>query len=165
MSLSLDEARVPARFDASGRLVSLEPHTSGLINHSWLANVESAGTLRRYLLQQINRHVFHRPAEVLENMLRIAAHLRARLTHEAATSSAACRRWFRRGARSRGRVRRDLAPRAVDRGHASARGERSGRAETARAFGSSAHVTDPLPARAHFTIPAFHDTKARARSA
>jgi aminoglycoside phosphotransferase (APT) family kinase protein len=169
---SLDEARaVLARFDASGRLVSLEPHTSGLINHSWLANVESAGTLRRYLLQQINRHVFHRPAEVLENMLRIAAHLRARLTHECAKDVE--RRVLslvptREGAPAHvdesGETWR-LVPwiegtRSVER----AASEADAR-ETARAFGLFLRqLTDLPPPALHFTIPAFHDTQARVRA-
>ena len=37
-----DAAAVLARFAVPGALVSLEPHTSGLINHSWVADVRGA---------------------------------------------------------------------------------------------------------------------------
>ena len=66
-------------------LVSLEPHTSGLINHSWVATFATARRReRRYVLQQINRHVFHHPDEVMENMVRVTRHVAARLAREGA---------------------------------------------------------------------------------
>ncbi|HSD65997.1 MAG TPA: hypothetical protein VLF95_04810, partial [Vicinamibacteria bacterium] len=70
-----DAAAVLACFAVDGEVRSLEPHTSGLINHSWLARVDTPEGPRRYLLQQINRHVFHRPDEVMENMARVTRHV------------------------------------------------------------------------------------------
>ena len=66
------------------RLASLEPFAKGLINHSWIAVLEEGGQERRYLLQQINRHVFHRPEHVVENMQRITRHLAAQITRDGA---------------------------------------------------------------------------------
>jgi hypothetical protein len=169
---SSDDARAAlARFAASGTLASLEPHTSGLINHSWLASVDSAGAVRRYLLQQINRHVFRRPAEVLENMQRVTGHLRARLARE--------------GAHDLDRRVLALVPtREGAPGHVDERGEtwrlvpwiegtrsveraatQADARETARAFGRFARqLTDLPPPELHATIPAFHDTEARVRA-
>ena len=77
-----DAAAVLARFAVSGDLLSLEPHTSGLINHSWVAVLETPAGRRRHLLQQINRHVFHHPEEVMENMARVTRHVALHLAHE-----------------------------------------------------------------------------------
>jgi Ser/Thr protein kinase RdoA (MazF antagonist) len=147
---------------------TLRPHTTGLINHAWLVEAAVAGRPRRFLLQQVNRHVFRTPAHVLENMARITSHLDARLERE--------------GARDRSRrvlrliATRDGAPSWLD-----ARGEtwrllpwiegarfleRASSAwearETARAFGEYARQLADLPAPAlHETIPGFHDTRAR----
>jgi hypothetical protein len=169
---SQDEARaVLAHFATGGTLAALEPHMSGLINHSWLASLESAGTVRRYLLQQINRHVFRRPAEVLENMLRVTSHLRQRLAGERAVD-------LERRVLSLVPTR-DGAP-----GHVDERGEtwrlvpwiegtrsieraatEADARETARAFGLFVRqLTDLPPPALHATIPAFHDTEARVRA-
>jgi hypothetical protein len=77
-----DAAAVLARFDVPGTLLSLEAHTSGLINYSWLARIDSPGRPQRYLLQQINRHVFHHPEEVMENMARVTRHVALHLARE-----------------------------------------------------------------------------------
>jgi aminoglycoside phosphotransferase (APT) family kinase protein len=77
-----DAVAVLARFDVPGRLSSLEAHTSGLINYSWLARFEGPSGPQRYLLQQINRHVFHRPEEVMDNMARVTRHVALHLVRE-----------------------------------------------------------------------------------
>jgi len=169
---SQDDARAAlSHFATSGTLAALEPHTSGLINHSWLASLASAGSLRCYLLQQINRHVFRRPADVLENMQRITSHLSRRLAREGAPD--ATRRVLslvptRDGAAGhvdgRGETWR-LVPwiegtRCVERAATPADAR-----ETARAFGHFVRRLADLPPPAlHATIPAFHDTRARLRS-
>ncbi len=167
---SHDDARnALAQFDASGRLEALEPHATGLINHSWVARFEPArGGPRRYLLQQINRSVFHRPGQVLENMQRVTRHLAARLAGEGTGDAAR-------------RVLALVPTRRGEAGHVDARGEtwrlvpwiegvraldRAGSEaeahETARAFGRFARqLADLEPAALHETIPGFHDTRAR----
>jgi Ser/Thr protein kinase RdoA (MazF antagonist) len=169
---SQDEARaVLAHFAVGGTLAALEPHTSGLINHSWLARVESAGSLRSFLLQQINRHVFHRPQDVLENMLRITRHLSRRLAREGTADPTR-------------RVLSLVPTREGTAGHVDGRGEtwrlvpwiegtrsveraasEADARETARAFGRFVRQLTDLEAPAlHATIPAFHDTEARVRA-
>jgi hypothetical protein len=146
----------------------LEPHTSGLINHSWVATCSTPDGRRRFFLQQINRHVFHHPDEVMENMVRVTRHVAARLAAE--------------GVRDAERRVLALVP-TVDGGthHVDAFGETwrlvpwvegtraTERAatpaearETARAFGRFlAHLAD-LPGPPLFeTILAFHDTPGR----
>jgi aminoglycoside phosphotransferase (APT) family kinase protein len=168
---SQDEARAAlAHFATSGTLAALEPHTSGLINHSWLARMESAGSVRSFLLQQINRHVFHRPQDVLENMQRITRHLKRRLARERASDVTR-------------RVLSLVPTRAGAAGHVDGRGETwrlvpwiegtrcveraatpADAKETARAFGRFVRQLADLPPPAlHATIPAFHDTEARVR--
>lgn len=155
-------------FDTEGATASLVPHAAGLINRAWLVSVEAEGGARRYLLQQINRHVFPRPELVLENMLRITAHVEARLASEGAADA---------GRRVVGLVpTRDGSP-----GHTDARGEtwrlllwvegtrsvervesEAGARETALAFGRFVRQLGDLgPPPLHFTIPGFHDTAAR----
>jgi len=157
-----------AQFATSGTLAALEPHTSGLINYSWLASVASAGSIRSYLLQQINRHVFQRPSDVLENMLRITSHVGRRLAQERAPDPTR-------------RVLSLVTTRDGAAGHVDARGEtwrlvpwiegtrcaerastQSEARETACAFGRFVRqLTDLPPPALHATIPGFHDTQAR----
>jgi hypothetical protein len=77
-----DAATALAGFAVEGRLAGLVPHRGGLINHSWLATVDTGEGSRRFLLQQINRRVFRRPEHVMENMARVTRHLTARIAGE-----------------------------------------------------------------------------------
>ena len=163
-----DAAAVLAHFVVSGARLSLEPHTSGLINHSWVASFETPGGRRRYVLQQINRHVFHHPDEVMENMVRVTRHVAARLakdgfpdagrrvlsfvpTHVGGSHhvDAAGETWrlvpWVEGTRATERAATDTEAR-----------------ETARAFGRFlAHLQDLPGPPLHETILAFHDTPGR----
>ena len=163
-----EAAAAVERFAAPGRLASLEPFAKGLINHSWVAVLEHCGDERRYLLQQINRHVFHRPEDVVENMLRITRHLAARIARDGEGDAArsvqalvpthqgqpACR--DARGETWRlvpwieGTLALDGATSAAD------------AFEAARAFGRFERQLSDLPEpRLHATIPGFHDTPGR----
>jgi aminoglycoside phosphotransferase (APT) family kinase protein len=163
-----DATAVLARFAVPGVLVSLEPHTSGLINHSWVATLEAPAARRRYVLQQINRHVFHHPDEVMENMVRVTRHVAARLASEGVPDAGRRVLSFvptRDGASHHvdgsGETWR-LVPwvegtRATERAATEAEAR-----ETARAFGRFlAHLSDLPPPPLHETIPGFHDTPSR----
>jgi thiamine kinase-like enzyme len=169
---SADEARAAlACFATQGSLVSLQAHRAGLIHHAWLASLDDSGSIRRYLLQQINRHVFHRPLDVLENIERIANHLTARLTREGASdahrrvvSLVPTREGALRHEDERGESWRLLrwieGTRAVEQA-ATVDHARS----TAHAFGLFARrLTDLPPPALHVTIERFHDTVARVRA-
>ncbi len=163
-----DATAVLTRFAVPGSLVSLEPHTSGLINHSWVAAFEEPAGRRRYVLQQINRHVFHHPDEVMENMRRVTSHVAARLARDGTPdagrrvlSFASTRDGASHHVDAAGETWR-LVPwvegtRATERAATEAEAH-----ETARAFGRFlAHLQDLPPPPLHETILAFHDTPGR----
>jgi hypothetical protein len=162
---------VLARF-AIGRLLDLQPHEVGLINRSWrVACQAEGGGEERFLLQRINRHVFRRPADVMENMARVLSHAAAHLRAEGATQIE--RRVLRLVPTREGRsghvdgegetwrlVRWIEGTRSVERASSEAEAR-----ETARAFGRFLrHLADLPGPRLHETIPGFHDTEARVRA-
>ncbi len=163
-----DAVAVLDRFVVDGTLVSLEPHTSGLINYSWKAGFEARQGSHRYLLQQINRHVFHHPEQVMENMARVTSHVAGRLAREGAGD--ADRRVLSLVPTREGRTHhRDeagetwrLVPwlegtRPIE--HATTQAEAR---DTARAFGRFLAQLRDLPGPPlHETILRFHDTPAR----
>jgi Ser/Thr protein kinase RdoA (MazF antagonist) len=163
-----DALAVLARFAVEGSLVSLESHTSGLINHSWLARFEAPEGPRRYLLQQINRHVFHHPEEVMENMARVTRQVALHLAREGVPDRG--RRVLSLVHTREGRPHhRDdagetwrLVPwiegtRSTERAATEAEAR-----ETARAFGRFLAQLQDLPGPPlHETIAGFHDTPAR----
>ena len=156
------------RFVAPGRLASLEPFAKGLINHSWVAVLESDGGERRYLLQQINRHVFHRPQDVVENMLRITRHVAARIARDGEGDPARSVQELvetREGRPSwldAGGDTWRLVPWIEDTLALDSATSEAEAYEAARAFGRFERQLADLPApRLHATIPGFHDTPAR----
>ena len=164
----IEAAAVLTRFAVSGKLLSLEPHTSGLINHSWLARFDTPDGPRRYLLQQINRHVFHHPEEVMENMARVTRHVALHLARAGVADAE--RRVLALVETRDGRPHhRDEAgetwrlipwlegTRSAERASTEAEAR-----ETARAFGRFLAQLQHLPGPPlHETIVAFHDTPAR----
>lgn len=167
--IPLEEAATAAgRFDAEGELVSISPHTSGLINKSWIAGFAGPAGTRRYLLQRINRYVFRRPEHVMENMVRVTRHVALGLAREGLAD--ASRRSLalvptREGASHHtdagGEAWRLLV--FIEGTRASEHAETPEQAsETARAFGRYIRQLQDLPGPRLFeTIPAFHDTPAR----
>jgi hypothetical protein len=165
---SRDATAALARFAVDGSLLRLEAHTSGLINHSWVATLGTPSERRRFVLQQINRHVFHHPDEVMENMVRVTRHVAARLAREGAAdagrrvlSFVPTREGVSHHVDAEGETWR-LVPwvegtRATERASTEAEAR-----ETARAFGRFlAHLQDLPPPPLHETILAFHDTPGR----
>jgi len=175
--MTTGEPRVPtqadataalARFAVPGTRLPLEPHTSGLINHSWIATFETLSGRRRFVLQQVNRHVFHHPDEVMENMVRVTGHLAARLAREGTPeagrrvlSFVPTHEGVSHHVDAAGETWR-LVPwvegtRATERASTEAEAR-----ETARAFGRFlAHLEDLPGPPLHETILAFHDTPGR----
>lgn len=157
-----------SRFAVEGSLVSLSPHTSGLINRSWIAAFDAPGGPRRFLLQRINRHVFLRPEHVMENMLRVTRHVASRLAREGA-SDASRRVLSLVPSRAGGSHHVDSAEetwrllRWIEAARSSERAATEAEAEeAARAFGRFLRQLGDLPGpRLHETIPGFHDTPGR----
>ena len=75
-----DLAEIAGRFCFHGDLFRAEPLRSGHINDSYALWFRAPdGELRRYLLQRINRRVFHAPEQLMENIEAITAHLRSQV--------------------------------------------------------------------------------------
>ncbi len=74
--------RVIAEFDLPGTLLSADPFGSGLINDTYLCLFSTGNAVRKYLLQRINRSVFRRPEQVMENVELVTRHIRERLRRE-----------------------------------------------------------------------------------
>ncbi len=73
---SLPDARIAAsQFEFHGKVLGLATHGGGHINDTFLVTCEIAGAPARYILQHINRHVFHDPIAVMQNIERVTAHL------------------------------------------------------------------------------------------
>jgi aminoglycoside phosphotransferase (APT) family kinase protein len=163
-----EAAEAAGHFAVEGDLVLLLPHTSGLINRSWIAGFGGPGGVRRYLLQRINRYVFRRPEEVMENMVRVTGHVASGLAREGVADVS--RRVLtlvptREGASHHvdagGEVWRLLVLIEGTRSTEHAETPEQAR-ETARAFGRYIRQLQDLPGPRLFeTIPAFHDTPAR----
>ncbi len=156
------------RFEAAGRPLSLELFTRGLINHTWVATLGDGGRERRYLLQQINRNVFHRPQDVVENMQRITRHLEERFARYGDGDPARSVQALvpTRDARlawldGRGETWR-LVPWIEGTLALDVIATETEAYEAARAFGRFEHqLLDLPPPPLHATIPGFHDTPAR----
>lgn len=65
-----------AQFLPDEQIVSVRPHGSGHINHTYLV---TTGEGRRYILQRINRDIFHDTAELMENILHVTDYLREKI--------------------------------------------------------------------------------------
>ena len=73
---SLPDAQAAAtQFQFRGAISGLTPHGGGHINDTFLVTCQAPGAQARYILQHINRHVFHDPIAVMQNIERVTAHL------------------------------------------------------------------------------------------
>ena len=71
-----------SHFHLPGRLIKVERFGSGLINDTYLAELGDSGSIRKYILQRINRTVFRQPDLVMENVEIVTGHLQERLRQE-----------------------------------------------------------------------------------
>jgi Ser/Thr protein kinase RdoA (MazF antagonist) len=157
---------VAAQFQFGGEPLAFTPHGNGHINDTWLVVCQTSNAPVRYILQRINRNVFHSPATVMQNIERVTTHLSAQLA----------------GNPDRARRALTLVPtRDGSNWHEDAEGEtwrayryienaRSYETATsveqafqaAQAFGRFQQQLSSLPApRLHETIPDFHHTPKR----
>ncbi len=77
--LAVDFSPVVSRFRAWGDLLSVKPHGSGHINDTYKVELGMAVRSVHYLLQRINHAIFKDPPAMMENILRVTNHLRAKL--------------------------------------------------------------------------------------
>ena len=154
-------------FDFPGTLQSVTENRTGHINRPYRLTFRGPEGDKNYLLQRINTFAFHRPDEVMENVLLVTEHLR--------------RAWEARGLDASNRVlrvipTRDGRPLHMDpeggawRAYHFITGAHSVNAvespaqfqEVGRAFGEFQRMLADFPIeKLHDTIPHFHDTPRR----
>ncbi len=155
---------ITTQFAIDGEFYGAEPWGNGHINDTYCATYRHGGTLSRYIHQRVNLNVFRRPVEMMDNIVRVTSHLRAKHngnpSRHALTVIPA----------------RDGRPYCVDpeggfwRTFRCIEGARSYETvqspaqayEAARAFGEfQRQLADLPPPRLHETIPDFHHTPKR----
>lgn len=72
----VEKKEIFAHFLPERKILSIKPHGSGHINHTYLVTTEDG---RRYILQKINTEIFHNTAELMENIMNVTAHLREKI--------------------------------------------------------------------------------------
>ena len=79
---SYDPTKIHAisrQFHIYGDLHHVEPCKIGHINETYIATYVQGGTRIRYVHQKLNTHVFKQPEAVMDNILRVTRHQRAKL--------------------------------------------------------------------------------------
>ena len=71
------------KFNIKGRLVSLQPFGNGNINDTFLAIYRNTFTETQVILQRVNRNVFPKPEEIMENMHAVTKHCHEKLEDDA----------------------------------------------------------------------------------
>jgi Ser/Thr protein kinase RdoA (MazF antagonist) len=166
MSERPDAQAAANQFDFSGEVLSVTPHGSGHINDTYLVTCQAPGAPVRYILQHINRHVFHNPIAVMENVERVTAHLAAQAAGQPDSARRALQLIPARDGRNwhidaQGETWR--AYRFIENAHTYETATSTGQAfQAARAFGHFQQQLSSLPPpRLHETIPDFHNTPKR----
>jgi hypothetical protein len=77
MSERPDAQAAATQFKFRGEVLGIAAHGGGHINDTFLITCEAPNAPARYILQHINRHVFHDPIAVMQNIERVTAHLAA----------------------------------------------------------------------------------------
>ncbi|MCD8156036.1 MAG: aminoglycoside phosphotransferase family protein [Clostridiales bacterium] len=74
---------IARNFQFEGRLVSRKPYGSGHINDTWLLVFDRTdGMQKKVILQRMNREVFAKPVELMENIVSVTAYLRERISQD-----------------------------------------------------------------------------------
>lgn len=162
-----DLAPIVEQFAIEGRFLDACPYGTGHINDTYLGRFETASGIALYVHQRINRNVFRRPEQLMENIARVTGHLRDKVCDEGGdpdrealtlvrttdggtflrTASGDCWRTYLHI----GGARTYDGPEEPDQVR-----------EAGRAFGRFQRRMADLPGpRLHETIPAFHDTARR----
>jgi hypothetical protein len=164
-----DLAAIAGHFKFEGRFVDVYPHPcGGHINDTYMVCFQTSGdTVRRYILQRINHHVFTYPERVMENIEAVTTYLREKI---AAYGGDPAREVLNLVAVTEG----GNLHRAVDgsywRAYHNIEGARTYNVvenldqvySAARAFGNFMRLLSDFPAeRLHETIPGFHHTPKR----
>ncbi len=157
---------VADRFDLVGEFADAARWGSGHIQESYCVECAQGAARRRYLLQRINRAVFHDVSALMENIRRVTEHVAERVERQPDAE----RRVLRLVATHDGRLWHEEPDGACWRAYRMIERARSYETvispehaqEAARAFGEfQALLADLPPPRLAETIPGFHDTPKR----
>jgi Ser/Thr protein kinase RdoA (MazF antagonist) len=176
MSTPHDVGAVAHQFEFQGEVREFAPYGNGHINDTYLVICGEAGQVTRgagapvrYILQHINRHVFHDPIAVMHNIERVTAHLAAHAQDELGKTGGT-RRVPRLISTRDGRAWYTDADGETWRAYSFVEGTRAYETaeserlafEAARAFGRFQQQLASLPPpRLLETIPNFHHTPKR----
>jgi len=159
---------ISLQFQIYGQILHAEPCKIGHINETYTATYDQGGVLVRYIHQKINQHVFLKPDEVMDNVMRVTTHLQRKLISVGARQATRRsitvvptrdgRPYFRDASGDFWRtfvfIERVQSLEAVqtpEQAH-----------EAGRAFGDFQAFLADLPGeRLHETIPDFHNTRKR----
>jgi Phosphotransferase enzyme family len=166
MSAPYDVRAVARHFKFQGDVSEFAPHGNGHINDTFLVTCLDDAVPVRYVLQHINRHVFHDPTAVMQNIERVTTHLAAQVAGDSGGSRRTLtlvpakdgRGWY---VDAEGETWR--AYHFIDGARSHDTAESTQLAfEAARSFGRFQQQLASLPPpRLHETIPNFHHTPRR----
>lgn len=74
--------KIIERFCLPEGRVEATPYGNGHINDTMKVTVFTEGGEKRYVLQKVNRYVFKKPEQVMENMEKVTEYLRKKIAHE-----------------------------------------------------------------------------------
>ena len=77
-----DIKAIISNFKVEGEFVSAVPYGSGHINYTFLVTCEEEGVRTDYVLQRINKNVFKRPDELMENYVAVTEYIRERVVEQ-----------------------------------------------------------------------------------
>jgi Ser/Thr protein kinase RdoA (MazF antagonist) len=166
MSDQYDVERIAREFEVSGEFAAATPYGGGHINDTYCVVFDEAGGPVRRILQRINHKIFKNPADNMENIQRVTAHLAAKVSGEVDCG----RRVLGLIAARDGRVWHEDEEgnywrmyRFIEGARTYEAVESTGQAfQAAKAFGEFQRLLSDLPApRLHETIPDFHHTPKR----
>ncbi|MCD7763320.1 MAG: aminoglycoside phosphotransferase family protein [Lachnospiraceae bacterium] len=74
--------RVAGQFSLEGEMIEAVPYGSGHINDTYRITCRTKDGMRRYILQKMNRNVFARPEELMENVCGVTEWLRKKIAEQ-----------------------------------------------------------------------------------
>ena len=166
MSVKHDVPSIAGHFQFQGEVSAFAPHGNGHINDTYLVTCHRDAAPVRYILQHINRHVFHDPTAVMQNIERVTAHLAEQVAGDSDGSRRTLTLVPAKGGRawyvdSDGETWRAYHFINGARSHDTAESTQLA-FQAARSFGRFQQQLASLPPpRLHETIPDFHHTPRR----
>lgn len=70
---------VAGNFQYDGTVTDIRPYGNGHINDTFLLEIQTEAGRKKVILQRINRYVFPRPAEVMENIMNVTRYLNQKI--------------------------------------------------------------------------------------